>query len=99
MRLKTFISPVFFRPQLSSPALKPLLFDKQPLCWFDALLGGGIHVPEAISKGQVRPLTWLISGAPGTGKTTFAVRIVPPSGNNASARSRERYFECALLFR
>jgi KaiC/GvpD/RAD55 family RecA-like ATPase len=48
--------------------------DKQYLSWFDMLLEGGIFLPEGESE-QPRPITLLVSGPPGGGKTTFVTEL------------------------
>src|SRR6266496_3267754 len=42
--------------------------DSRGVCWFDELLQGGIVLPTGLQSG--RALTLLLSGAPGTGKST-----------------------------
>lgn len=75
MRLRTFISPVFCRNKLLAPELTPVRFNQEELYWFDALLGGGILIPDSVKKGDERPLIWLVSGPPGTGKTIFSLEL------------------------
>lgn len=76
-RLQTNISQAFwcamdgdratFRP------LEAILGDggAQTIAWFDELFKGGILLPE----NQTRPLTFLITGPPGSGKTTLALEL------------------------
>jgi KaiC/GvpD/RAD55 family RecA-like ATPase len=42
-----------------------------PTSWFDELLGGGITIPEK----EEQALTLLLTGPPGTGKTTLATEL------------------------
>jgi KaiC/GvpD/RAD55 family RecA-like ATPase len=43
-------------------------------CWVDELFEGGIVLPE-VGEGGQRALTMVLSGPPGTGKTTFAMEL------------------------
>lgn len=43
------------------------------LCWLDELLNGGIHLPRR--QGGSRALSILVTGSPGTGKSTFASEL------------------------
>jgi predicted ATP-dependent serine protease len=43
-------------------------------CWLDELFEGGIVLPET-GEGGKKALTMLLSGPPGTGKTTFAMEL------------------------
>lgn len=54
-----------------------LAFDtpnKQILSWFDKLFEGGILLPKGDSE-ILRPVTMLVSGAPGCGKTTLITEL------------------------
>jgi KaiC/GvpD/RAD55 family RecA-like ATPase len=75
MRIRTFISPVSYRPNILRPDLTPAVINGKELCWLDSLLCGGLVIPEAISQFRRRPLIWLVSGPPGTGKTTFGLEL------------------------
>lgn len=44
------------------------------VCWLDNLLEGGIRLPKP-DKGEKRALTVLVTGSPGTGKSTFAMEL------------------------
>ncbi len=47
---------------------------KQNISWFDQMFEGGILVPDLDEKDP-RPLTFLITGPPGSGKTTLASEL------------------------
>lgn len=64
-----------YREKLDTPQLTPLRKRGQPVCWFDSLLNGGIAIPSDLKSYKRRPLIWLVSGPPGTGKTTFALEM------------------------
>ncbi len=82
MTIKTGIAPVYYRRPANlidegelAPQIFPL-FEDGRVSWFDRLLGGGIEVPnEAVAGSKPRSLIMLLSGAPGTGKTTFALEL------------------------
>ena len=42
-----------------------------PICWFDKIFRGGIKVPDT----SERPLTFLFTGPPGTGKSYLALEM------------------------
>lgn len=42
-----------------------------PICWFDKLLRGGIKVPDT----SERPLSFLLTGPPGSGKSSLALEL------------------------
>lgn len=44
------------------------------VCWLDNLLEGGIRLPDQ-GEGEKRALTVLVTGPPGTGKSTFAMEL------------------------
>ena len=48
--------------------------DTQPLSWFDKLFEGGILLPNGKSD-ILRPMTMLVSGPPGCGKTTLITEL------------------------
>ena len=48
---------------------------EQGICWLDQLLEGGLSVPIRKPAGEMRALTILLSGPPGTGKSTFATEL------------------------
>ncbi len=51
---------------------------EKSLCWFDKMLGNGITLPDT----TYQPLTFLFTGRPGAGKTTFALELVYRLINN-----------------
>jgi KaiC/GvpD/RAD55 family RecA-like ATPase len=53
------------------PARFPIISKPTSIAWFDLLLEGGIHLPNTDGK----PLLILITGPPGTGKTTLAMEL------------------------
>jgi KaiC/GvpD/RAD55 family RecA-like ATPase len=84
MVIRTFFSPVYYKQNLrldSSENLKQLPIghqrdgDNRPVCWLDSLMGGGIFLPESIAQRTTNPLLWIVSGPPGTGKTTFVLQL------------------------
>jgi KaiC/GvpD/RAD55 family RecA-like ATPase len=75
MKMRTFLSPVMYRQKLNAAFLVPLRKRGAPVCWFDSLLNGGVEIPTPLQKFKRRPLIWLVSGPPGTGKTTFALEM------------------------
>ncbi|HCO25306.1 MAG: hypothetical protein CME31_14680 [Gimesia sp.] len=75
-RLKTYLSPVnaFFMDE-NICQLKQLQDNEKKLYWIDSLLDGGIELTESIWKQESTPYLLLISGPPGTGKTTFVLEL------------------------
>jgi KaiC/GvpD/RAD55 family RecA-like ATPase len=47
---------------------------KGQICWLDELLSGGVLIPGS-AAGQPRALTMLLTGPPGTGKSTLATEL------------------------
>lgn len=64
-----------YREKLNATRLVPLKKRGEPVCWFDSLLNGGIEIPAELQRYKRRPLIWLVSGPPGTGKTTFVLEM------------------------
>jgi archaellum biogenesis ATPase FlaH len=48
--------------------------DKQDLAWFDTLFEGGLMLPKAF-EDEPHPLTMLVAGPPGSGKTTLITEL------------------------
>jgi len=48
--------------------------EREPISWFDNLFEGGILLPEETDE-TLRPLTMLVSGPPGSGKTTLVTEL------------------------
>lgn len=48
--------------------------DKKTISWFDKLFEGGLNLPETDDK-NLQPLTMLVTGPPGTGKTTLTSEL------------------------
>jgi KaiC/GvpD/RAD55 family RecA-like ATPase len=80
-RLQTRISQAFWcNPKLEyefEPAVIPSIMRGDPkfgTCWFDELFEGGIVLPER-TREDPRSLTMILSGPPGTGKSTLALEL------------------------
>jgi len=48
--------------------------EKEKIYWFDQILEGGIWTPQP-DMGQAKPLLFLLTGPPGSGKTTLALEM------------------------
>jgi KaiC/GvpD/RAD55 family RecA-like ATPase len=48
--------------------------ERENISWFDKLFEGGLELPETDDKNP-RPLTMLVTGPPGTGKTTLTSEL------------------------
>src|SRR5689334_20953582 len=80
MRILTGISPVrwCFRSSegnlvCENATINLAISREQPLSWFDELFHGGILCPE--TDGASRAVTVLLTGPPGTGKSTLAMEM------------------------
>lgn len=60
----------------------------KPVAWFDELFRGGISLPDEDGK----PLTILIAGPPGSGKTTLALEICHRLAKNDAATEQTKLF-------
>ncbi|MBN2000795.1 hypothetical protein JW935_24815 [candidate division KSB1 bacterium] len=100
VRIQTFMSPVYHRcpacPQKGAKGtLKEFPNERHQTYLFDDLLGGGIVVPGGMAaalrrqKGYLAPtqpgLCMLVSGPPGSGKSTFALELCYRLASNHSA--------------
>ena len=97
-RFRSEISRVFWcdpnnRSEPFQPATLPSVMRADPAkgtCWFDELFEGGIVLPDWDPRTP-RALTILLSGPPGTGKSTlateFCVRAACPEVNSETFRS------------
>lgn len=80
VRYKSGISQAYWcdtSDNLAEFQLAKLAFDtteKQELSWFDKLFEGGILLPEE-EDDSLHPLTMLVSGPPGCGKTTLVSEL------------------------
>lgn len=79
---KTGISQAYFchtTEEVQQKAFEPCIDNKnEPICWFDKMLIDGIKVQE----NPERPLTFLLSGPPGGGKSTLALELCYRLANN-----------------
>lgn len=81
IRLRTGISKVFWcdpangKYNFESATMPALMNDKgqSDLCWFDELFRGGIFIPR--QERRRRAVTLLLTGPPGTGKSTLATEM------------------------
>jgi len=55
------------------PVMQALGHEGEPVFWLDQILGGGFVLPTISDSG--RALTVLLSGPPGTGKSTLALEL------------------------
>jgi KaiC/GvpD/RAD55 family RecA-like ATPase len=85
-RLKTGISRVRWcdpdngRYSFKPAVMKEVMYSNKAdpateMCWFDELFHGGIVLPKQ-PDGKHRAVTLLITGPPGTGKSTLAMELV-----------------------
>jgi KaiC/GvpD/RAD55 family RecA-like ATPase len=83
MKIKSGISQAYWctidsgiaRFHPASIAFGPLPDErKETISWFDKLFEGGLDLPETDDK-NLQPLTMLVTGPPGTGKTTLTSEL------------------------
>src|ERR1700722_8630985 len=65
------VTPRFEPASLPSPSSEQ---GPSHTAWLDHLLGGGLVIPKS-SQGPKRALTILLTGPPGTGKSTLATEL------------------------
>ena len=84
MRILTGISPVRWcyrggegdeKLVCANAKIDLAISKEQPLSWFDELFHGGILCPDPDPKGGQRAITVLLTGPPGTGKSTLAMEM------------------------
>lgn len=78
-KIRTGISKAFWCTReedefVFQPAFMPSISSKEQVSWFDELFEGGIAIPTP-EDGQNRALTILVSGPPGSGKSTFVLEL------------------------
>ena len=80
--LRKFMSPVMSRypPEGvigDTVTLEAITVDNRTLCWLDMMLDGGLELPSDLwtSTDGSPSFVLLLDGAPGTGKTTFALEL------------------------
>ena len=92
-RIKSGVSQAYWcdtRNTLARFEEATLLFDspeRQPLSWFDKMFEGGILLPRGDSE-IVNPITMLVSGPPGCGKTTLISELCYRLAVNAQGNPR-----------
>jgi KaiC/GvpD/RAD55 family RecA-like ATPase len=101
MRLKTNVSQAYwcslpgghaeFRAAKFSEPDQP---QPSTISWFDRLFDGGIFLPDANHKPEEgrKPLTMLIAGPPGSGKTTLAMELCYRLALNEGGQNEESLF-------
>lgn len=77
-RLLTGVSQAYWCNPEANFAFEPASIsrtarDRRAVHWLDELLGGGLVMPETPSGGKTRAITLLLTGPPGTGKSTLAL--------------------------
>ncbi|HEY3852955.1 MAG TPA: RAD55 family ATPase [Verrucomicrobiae bacterium] len=92
MNIKTNVSGIYWCDPAANYAFKPASLslssaESPTVAWLDGLLHGGITVPESAGSDR-KAITILITGPPGTGKSTLATELAYRwSQNTESKRS------------
>lgn len=78
--IKTWIGGAYYRDDWATETSKWVIAsddmnNHEEIFWLDQLLTGGLRVPELQQGGRQRALTILITGPPGTGKSTLAMEL------------------------
>lgn len=105
MQLKTGISKVRWldpcggKYQFAPAVMKEIMAERSAteMCWFDELFYGGIDLPDpngaALNGAEPRARTLLITGPPGTGKSTLALELCVRMAVRARlGKSKPRHF-------
>ncbi len=97
--LRTFMWPVYYRlPSVGVPGpihLHPVTkADGEPIYWLDEMLNGGLAIPDRTWSRDDASFLMLLAGAPGTGKSTFALELCYNLARKLQPGDREAW--CSL---